>query len=85
MMFDGSSELIKPRFTSRYLELIGVGIFLSSSQLDLGLRQHYVPMLARRKVRILGFAMPNIWPAALPKARLSQLSHIARNLVTDSV
>ena len=44
-----------------------------------------VPMLARRKVRILGFAMPNIWPAALPKARLSQLSHIARNLVTDSV
>ena len=27
MAFDGSSELIKPRFTSRYLELIGVGIF----------------------------------------------------------
>jgi len=41
MSFDGSSELIKPRFTSRYLELIGVGLFLSSSQLDLGLRQHH--------------------------------------------
>ena len=26
--------------TLRYLELIGVGIFLSSSQLDLGLQQH---------------------------------------------
>ena len=36
MVFDGSSELIKPRLTSRYLELIGVGIFFSSSQLDLG-------------------------------------------------